>query len=157
MSNFYSNWAEKPVFNFQHSKFKRIKLPQGGSYDVYDFALLRLDLPFRLGPVVRLVCLPFQNLPHIGSKLTVSGWGLVSTKAKQRPAKLRFVELTGNSAKDCAKKLAAKQALVDPEVILCAGWGEKKGTYDGDSGGEILLNLLKPTINLLVRNLQVYW
>ena len=112
------------VLTFQHPMMKS---PYNKMYRLYDFALLKLDSPVKISPTVKLICLPYRNVPHIGSKLIVSGWGKTTPDDKDTTPKLRYVELTGNSVKDCAKMYAAKEKVfVDPNTILCARLGEKR-------------------------------
>lgn len=119
------------------------KTAYGDRYGVFDFALLGLDPAAQTSDVVKMICLPSRNVPHIGSQLIATGWGQMTTNNVDRPVRLQYVELTGNSVKDCAKELATGNIFVDPNSILCAGYGEKRGTYDGDSGG---FNFSKGTI-----------
>jgi len=112
---------------------------KNSTYGVYDFALLGLEHAAQMTQVVELICLPSRNVPHIGSKLTVSGWGSMIFNTAIQPNKLQYVTLTGNSPKECVKEMKKSDIFISPNIILCAGKGELKGTYIGDSGGSILL------------------
>ena len=52
------------------------------------------------------------------------------------------VDLTGYPSKDCAI-FSPPNYVIDPQVHLCAGIRESRGTLNGDSGGKIYLKDLK--------------
>ena len=119
---------------FQHPKYRAIKLQPKGSYAHYDYALVKLMSPAVLGHTAKLICLPFGTEQFAGKKLTVSGWGLIHPFKKIASSALMTVDLTGFPSKDCAK-FAPPVYVIDPQAHLCAGIREKRGTRNGDSGG----------------------
>ena len=90
--------------------------------------------------------MPFDQRDYAGIKLTASGWGYTNEAVKVQPAKLKVVVLTGSDSVACQKRIAlGGKVAINPQIHLCAGFGEGKGTYNGDSGGEMKINFVGMT------------
>ena len=126
---------------FQHPKFQIIPLQPNGSYADYDFGLVQLNSPAILRYTTKLICLPFGNQQFVGKKLTVSGWGTTDPVKLTAPSVLMSADVTGFLSEKCAKIVPPVYAI-KPNIHLCAGIGEGRGTLGGDSGGNRCLNCL---------------
>lgn len=77
----YSDYGTSNCSSYQHFKVVDIIVHQNYTKDSNhtlhnDIALLRLDRAIRYDNILKPICLPF-NIPelHVGTILTVSGWG----------------------------------------------------------------------------------
>lgn len=131
---------------FQHPKYRKLLLPNKAGYSINDIALLSLKTPVPLSKQIQRICLPFDQRDYAGIKLTASGWGYTNEAVKVQPAKLKVVVLTGSDSVACQKRIAlGGKVAINPQIHLCAGFGEGKGTYNGDSGGEMKINFVGMT------------
>jgi secreted trypsin-like serine protease len=103
----------------------------------YDVALLKLSKPIQFTDHIQPICLPYQDepLPEAGSKVVVTGWGLLRTGGTY-PDTLQevAVEMVDNSV--CK---SAYPQLIYEEVMFCAGSiAGGKDSCNGDSGGPLV-------------------
>ena len=104
----------------------------------YDFAVLRLKKPVKLGYRAIPACLPDQSFAEdflVGRNLTVSGWGNLQSGGT-RPDVLHSVNVPGISNLKCKRSYNDVSFLDVTDSMICAG--HAKGGVDacqGDSGG----------------------
>lgn len=110
-------------------------LPDDQTYAKNDIGLVYLFNPIPLTEDIKLICLPFDDRDYYGVPLTASGWGFTDDNSQDFSIKLQSVVLQESPIADCQRR---NQPLVqiDPQMHICAGYGQRKGTYFGDSGGK---------------------
>lgn len=129
----YSDYGTSNCNSYQHFKVVDIIVHQNYTKDSNhtlhnDIALLRLDRPIRYdNTILKPICLPF-NIPelHVGTILTVSGWG-------------KSMKINKIIAKRGVSVYLWSQTLCEyeDESIMCAG-SNGRGSCDGDSGDPLM-------------------
>jgi len=108
--------------------------------DDYDFSMLHLTLPVKLGDRAVPACLPdlrFSDDKLVGKYLTVSGWGNLHGTGYEYPKLLQTVDVPVVSQDDCRRAYLPFGRKVENSMI-CAGYiTGGKDSCDGDSGGPL--------------------
>ena len=109
----------------------------------YDFSILHLKKPVKIGPSAIPACLPTSKLGGdflAGKTMTTSGWGVTLNDAEDKN-KLRLVKVPGITNTECEQLYNADPLDNAPilPVELCAGDTDVGGIDScvGDSGGNI--------------------
>lgn len=113
---------------------------------INDIALLVIDQPFELTPVVNTICLPPQSVRNDdnGMMCASSGWGKNAAGRKgQYQATLKKVTLPVVPRRKCEQKL--RQTPLGPfynldESLMCAGGG-RRDTCKGDGGSPLFCSI----------------
>ena len=105
----------------------------------YDFAILRLKEPVKIGVRAVPACLPESNLEGNslnGETVVASGWGRLSEGGNQAVV-LHSVSIPVITASEC-KKAYSSSSITD--AMLCAGNIDDGGidSCQGDSGGKLI-------------------
>ena len=105
----------------------------------YDFAILRLKTPVKLGPRAVPACLPGSNLEAnalVGKNVVASGWGRLSEGGNQSSI-LHSASLPVITPNQC-KEAYGSTSVTD--AMICAGNLNYGGVdaCEGDSGGEFM-------------------
>ena len=149
----------KVISTLNHPKYVRKQLPKAimdlavkidkifaiFSYAFYDFAIFKLEMPFKLFGF--FPCLPNKNDQFVGKVVTASGWGMTEVSDSQDRKQsdvLKYTILTAISDTECAEILAKQYYGINilnfvdikTEMGVCAD-GRKTNTSIcyGDSGG----------------------
>jgi hypothetical protein len=134
----------KPLLDFAVKKDKKFAL---FSYAFYDFAIFKLEMPFKLFGF--FPCLPSKNDQFVGKIVTASGWGMTEvseSKNRKQSDVLKYTTLTAISDTECAKILAKQYyginilnfVDIQTEMGVCADGHETNTSICyGDSGGLI--------------------
>lgn len=106
---------------------------EDSSVIVHDIALIRVRRSIQLGPNVKPICLPFDNVaePVGGQFLTTTGWGRAPTIGRAETIGKRGVTIGLWDKSKCA----TVASMIDGQI--CAGEGGK-GNCEGDSGGPLM-------------------
>lgn len=117
---------------YHHEKYQ---LFGGGSYAVYDYALLELWTPIRFTKEVQPVFLPKENDDLQSSPLLVaSGWGM--TENFQASDVLKSVILPWVRDRVCEEKM---DGIFSKQCMVCAGGTKRENSIcNGDSGGPLV-------------------
>lgn len=106
---------------------------EDSSVIVHDIALIRVRRSIQLGPNVKPICLPFDNVaePVAGQFLTTTGWGRAPTIGRAEIIGKRGVTIGLWEQSKCA----TAASMIEGQI--CAGEGGK-GNCEGDSGGPLM-------------------
>lgn len=111
---------------FTHPKFV-------ASSAVWDYALVRLDTPFRMTDCVSTACLPRRGSDVApGTQCWITGWGSTAYLGLAMPNRLQQGEVTILPDEDCSSKASNE---------LCAQGTSARGVVDacpGDHGGPLV-------------------
>ena len=120
-------------------------VPAGIGPGRYDYSILHLKKPVKIGPRAVPACLPTSKHGGdflAGKLLTTSGWGATLNETHD-PSRLRFVKVPGITNLECQKWFNESDFLPWKVQIrpaeLCAGEPDVGGkdACQGDSGGNI--------------------
>ena len=103
-----------------------------------DICLIQVGQPFLFNQHVSQINLPqpFEFYPR-GTKLTVSGWGKLTTEVDVLPDRLKKVDV--NVISDMVCKLEYRQVASIKRTMLCAGYHQGgSDSCEGDSGGPLV-------------------
>lgn len=123
----------------QPRRIVEVIIADGYVFPNNDIALVRLDRPIVRSEFVKPVCLPNGEVPPVGVKCFVTGFGTTHPDTTALPKHLQQANVSIVDDEVCKEAYKDFQHPMDPTRMRCAGFPE--GGIDacrGDSGGPLV-------------------